>query len=184
MLDANVLIPSVLRDTLLRGVDAELYMVRWSKEILDEMERNLVAALGLDPEKAARLRRHMERVFPEAEVVGYGRHEQNLLNDSKDRHVVAVALESRASLVVTHNLRDFVPMPEGIAAVSPDVFLTQVIADCPNAVLRLLASQARDMTRPPVTLDALLGWLSRSCPQFVEAVRVHRASGSDSNEID
>ena len=44
VLDANVLFPFTLRDTLLRAAAAELYQVRWTGRILDEMARNLVAA--------------------------------------------------------------------------------------------------------------------------------------------
>ncbi|MEQ1572523.1 MAG: hypothetical protein ABMA64_43285 [Myxococcota bacterium] len=43
MLDANVLLPFTLRDTLLRAAAADLYQAYWSDEILDEVARNLVA---------------------------------------------------------------------------------------------------------------------------------------------
>ncbi len=59
VLDANVLFPFTLRDTLLRAAAAGLYQVRWSPMILDEMERNLVSTGTLDAPKAARLREVM-----------------------------------------------------------------------------------------------------------------------------
>jgi hypothetical protein len=37
VVDANVLFPLTLRDTVLRAAAAGLYQLRWSKEILDEM---------------------------------------------------------------------------------------------------------------------------------------------------
>jgi hypothetical protein len=37
LLDANVLYPAYLRDALLRLAEAEIYQVRWSRQILDEM---------------------------------------------------------------------------------------------------------------------------------------------------
>ena len=43
LLDANVLFPFSLRDTLLRAASAGFYQVRWSSQILDEMARNLVS---------------------------------------------------------------------------------------------------------------------------------------------
>jgi hypothetical protein len=43
VVDANVLFPLTLRDTVLRAAAADFYQLRWSKEILDQMERNLVA---------------------------------------------------------------------------------------------------------------------------------------------
>lgn len=42
MLDANVLFPFTLRDTLLRAAAADVFQVCWSATILDEMSRNLV----------------------------------------------------------------------------------------------------------------------------------------------
>ena len=43
VLDACVLYPLPLRDTLLSVAEAGLYEARWSERILDEVERNLVA---------------------------------------------------------------------------------------------------------------------------------------------
>jgi hypothetical protein len=42
LLDANVLYPAYLRDALLRLAAAEIYQVRWSRKILDEMTRNVL----------------------------------------------------------------------------------------------------------------------------------------------
>jgi hypothetical protein len=39
LLDANVLYPAYLRDAFLRLAEAEIYQVRWSRKILDEMAR-------------------------------------------------------------------------------------------------------------------------------------------------
>ena len=49
ILDANVLLPLTLRDTLLRAAAGGFYQARWSKEILDEMERNLVSITTMSP---------------------------------------------------------------------------------------------------------------------------------------
>lgn len=43
-LDACVLYPATLRDVLLILSESGLYQVRWSSDVLDEMERNLVKA--------------------------------------------------------------------------------------------------------------------------------------------
>jgi hypothetical protein len=68
VVDANVLFPLTLRDTVLRAAAAGFYQLRWSKEILDEMEHNLVSTGTVPADKAARLRTTMERFFPEAMV--------------------------------------------------------------------------------------------------------------------
>jgi hypothetical protein len=66
VVDANVLYPLTLRDTVLHAAAAGFYQLRWSADILEEMERNLVLKGGIPAEKAARLRATMERAFPEA----------------------------------------------------------------------------------------------------------------------
>ena len=76
---------------MLRTAAADFYQLRWSKEILDEMERNLVSTGIVTDDKAARLRATMERFFPEAMVTGYEPLIAAMQNDMKDRHVVAAA---------------------------------------------------------------------------------------------
>lgn len=71
VVDANVLFPLTLRDTVLRAAAAGFFQLRWSARILDEMERNLVSTKTMPADRAARLRATMERYFPEAEVTGY-----------------------------------------------------------------------------------------------------------------
>ena len=66
MLDANVLFPFLLRDTLLRTVKLDLFQLYWSEEILDEVERYLVKFHKMDAMKSKRLIVIMKRAFPEA----------------------------------------------------------------------------------------------------------------------
>jgi hypothetical protein len=65
VLDANVLFPFTLRDSLLRAAAADFYQLRWSSQILDEMSRSLVRTGTMTEERASRLRAVMEREFPE-----------------------------------------------------------------------------------------------------------------------
>jgi hypothetical protein len=55
VLDANVLLPAPLRDTLLRLAEAELYVPRWSERILDEVAKNLVESGRTDAGRATRV---------------------------------------------------------------------------------------------------------------------------------
>ena len=173
VLDANVLFPFTLRDTLLRAAAAGCFQLRWSKEILDETERNLVATGIVPADRAARLRSTMEDFFPEAMVVGHELLAHAMANDPKDRHVVAVAVKAGAQVIVTSNLRDFVPLPEGIEAQSPDEFLCHLLDLEPDRFVQLLQEQASDLQKPPVTLDELLKRLHRIAPNCVAAVRRH-----------
>jgi predicted nucleic acid-binding protein len=166
VLDANVLFPLTLRDTLLRLAAAGRYQLRWSEPILDEMERNLVSSLAVSALQASRLRAVMATAFPDAMVDDFEPLARNLRNDAKDRHVVAAALKAKASLIITANLRDFVPLPAGIRASSPDPFLCAFLDYEAAFVIRLLREQAADMTNPPVSLSLLLQRLHRVTPKF------------------
>lgn len=118
----------------------------------------------------------MEDAFPDAMVASSRSLEAMLLNDPKDRHVVATALKANASTIVTLNLRDFRPLPQGIRAVSPDTFLCELAASLQTSVLALLAAQAADFRNPPVSLDLLLRRLRAVAPLFVAAAELERPS--------
>jgi predicted nucleic acid-binding protein len=173
VLDANVLFPFTLRDTLLRAAAAGFYEVRWSARILDEMTRNLVATGTMTADKARRLRRVMEREFPEAEVTDYEHLIPAMENDEKDRHVVAAAVKAGAQVITTANLKDFAPLPDGIEAQSPDEFLGNLFDLKIEEFIDLLREQAADLDRPPMTFDELLARLARVAPTLVAAVREH-----------
>lgn len=172
VLDANVLFPLTLRDTLLRAAAAGYFQLRWSTNILDEMERNLIATGTVPADKAARLRQAMERYFPEAMVTGHESLIPAMQNDPKDRHVVAAAVKAGAQVVTTANLRDFVPLPDALEAQSPDEFLCNLFDLDPHGILELLQEQAADLQNPPVTFDELLLRLHRVVPRFVDEAKL------------
>jgi predicted nucleic acid-binding protein len=174
VVDANVLFPLTLRDTMLRAAAAGFYQLRWSAQILDEVERNLVSTRTMASDKAARLRAIMELHFPEAEVTGYAALVAGLRNDAKDRHVVAAAVKSGAQVIATLNIRDFKPLPTGLEAWSPDEFLCHLFNLQPDAFTEMLREQASDLVRPPVMFDELLERLGRVVPVLTSRVRQHR----------
>jgi hypothetical protein len=176
VLDANVLFPFTLRDTLLRAAAAGFYQLRWSATILDEMTRNLVATGTMTEERALRLRSAMERAFPEAEVTGFESLIASMQNDEKDRHVSAASVKAGAQVIATSNLRDFAMLPDGIEAQSPDEFLCNLFDLNPDAFVDVLREQAADMQRPPVTFEEILLRLERVAPDFVAAVHTHIAA--------
>jgi hypothetical protein len=99
----------------------------------------------------------------------------DIQNDPKDRHVVAAALEAGAQVIVTSNLKDFMPLPEGLDTQSPDNFLLDLFESDPVAFVELLREQAGDLVKPPVTFDELLARLDKTVPEFVSAVRAETA---------
>ena len=59
VVDANLLFPLTLRDTVLRAAD--FYQLRWSKEILDEMQRNLVSTMTMSSPESRAPHEHTRR---------------------------------------------------------------------------------------------------------------------------
>lgn len=176
LLDANVLFPFTLRDTLLRAAAAGLLQVRWSDEILTETTRNLVAKGRATDAQAASLRAAMERAFPEAMVSGFERRLLEMRNDPKDRHVAAAAAHGGATSIVTSNLGDFRELPLGVAAVAPDAFLCELFASHPDLLAEVVRAQAAAMRRPPRTVEDIVRGLGTVVPVF--AAQVGRKLGS------
>lgn len=85
VLDACVLFPLTLPDTLLRAAEAGFYQLHWSEQIIEEMRRNLVARGIVTEEQATRLTTKMKEIFPEAMVADYESLIAGMKNDEKDR---------------------------------------------------------------------------------------------------
>ncbi len=82
-----------------------------------------------------------------------------------------------ADLIVTANLKDFVPLPDGLRAIGPDAFLYERFLAMPEAVLGALGRQAAGYRNPPAGRAELLDWLERDVPDFVAAVRAQEIVG-------
>lgn len=175
VLDANVLFPFTLRDTLLRAAAMGLFQALWSAEILNEATRNLIAQGRMNEEQSAHLMAAMEKSFPEATVEDYELLIPSMPNQEKDRHVAAVAVKANAEVIVTSNLKDFQELPPGTEAQSPDVFLLDLLDLAPQEMIALLENQAKALKNPPVALEELLTGLSKTAPGFVERVRELRS---------
>jgi len=176
VLDACVLYPLPLRDTLLRAAQQNLYAVRWSERILDEVARNLVKDRRATHEQAMNLIDVMKRAFEDAEVpeAAIALLEPTMINEPPDRHVVAAAVASDAAAVVTSNLRHFPATacePFGIEVVHPDAFLCELQARAPAKIRVALTEQAAALSRPPFTVTELLDLLAATVPEFVSQVR-------------
>lgn len=178
VLDANVLFPFTLRDTLLRAAAADLFQVRWSDEILAETTRNLVAKGRTTEAQAMSLRAAMEGAFPEATVTGYQRRIRDMRNDPKDRHVAAAAVQTGATAIVTSNVSDFRELPSGLAAVTPDTFLCDLFASAPDGLGQVVRAQAAALRRPPRTVDDIVRGLGTVVPGFAALIGQRIGGGS------
>lgn len=180
VLDANVLIPNALRDTLLRAEEVGRYDASWSDETLIEVERNLARLLaGRYADADARARRLIDTLqssFPAATVTDYRHLLPAMSNHLGDRHVLAAAVVSGATIIVTSNVRHFPARalrPHGVVARTPDQFLGDLLAGDPAGMRALLVAQGAELNRPR-TLEVVLDTLAQHAPAFGRAVRAQR----------
>jgi predicted nucleic acid-binding protein len=149
VLDANVLYPFSLRDTLLRLAELELFTPLWSTRILAEMTRNLVEH-RITEEQVARIEQAMRQAFEEAEVdpEEIERLEPAMTNDPKDRHVLAAAVAADSELIVTFDISDFPPRPASRSASKPP---TQTTSCSTSTTSTPKPSEPRLNNRPPTS---------------------------------
>ncbi|MGO1053909.1 PIN domain-containing protein [Crossiella sp. CA198] len=172
LLDACVLLPIKLADTLLRLAEAGTYRPLWSAEVLAEVERNL-PRVGVLPARASWRVRQMRAAFPDALVAGYETLTPVMPNDPKDRHVLAAAVKAHAALIVTANLRDF-PAPAldryDIRAIHPDDFLLDQFCLYPASTLLCLHEQIAACRNPELSITEFLTTFKKTVPRFADAV--------------
>lgn len=144
---------------MLRCAEQNLYEVRWSRRILDEVARNLVEDRRATPAQAATLINAMLQAFEGAEIAAraIAALEPRMTNHAADRHVLGAAVASdAAAMIVTLNLRHFPPVacqPFGVEVAHPDSFLCNVYERAPTQVHEVLKQQAADLKRPPMTVE-------------------------------
>lgn len=181
VLDANVLYPASLRDSLLRFASRDFFIPVCSARILDEAQRNLIADGRLAPDNAATLRQKMQEVFEDAwvEDTAIAHLESSMSNDPKDRHVLAAAVVSEAQTIVTLNVKDFRAAsvePYGIQVQHPDEFLLGLFGLNPDLAVSIIRDQAAALKRPPLTAAEVLDRLAvAGVPEFSAAVRAQLA---------
>ncbi len=173
LLDACVLVPMCLCDTLLRlAKEPAMYRPVWSDAIIEEIGNTLEQKLGLTSEQSSRRIGQMSRAFPDAIIQPRESLHETLtgIPDPDDRHVLAAAIAGRANVVVTNNLRHF---PQeylaqfGILRQSADEFLmTQFQRNSPLVIERL-DEQAADIRRRRADVISVL---KRVVPKFADLV--------------
>ena len=140
------------------------------------MSRNLKANRPISERaRIDRLVEQMKSAFPDAMVTGYEAMIPSMTNHPKDRHVLAAAIEGRADLIVTSNIKHF-PLaslaPHDIDVQPPDEFLCyQWELEDPSLIVGILEDWASALRSPPLGLYELLEILARSAPKFSETVR-------------
>jgi predicted nucleic acid-binding protein len=168
--DACVLLPMPLCDTLLRSAEEpSFFRIVWSEEILNEVRKGLLSEkFGYSTEQADRRITSMRAAFPEAmTTVPAGLVEGiERIPDPSDRHVVALALQSRADTIVTDNLKHFPPEvldDYHLQVSSADDFLIHQYHLGSEVMLEKLDRQAAGIRKRRADV---LRYLQKSAPKF------------------
>jgi predicted nucleic acid-binding protein len=148
VLDACVLVPMPLCDTLLRlAEEPAVYQPLWSEQILVEIGDALEKSLNRSRFQRDRRIRAMRDAFPEAAVLVPADLLKGVvcIPDPDDRHVVAAAIMGSADAIVTFNRRHFPAAcleQYHLVCQTPDEFLVQQFYLAPELILQKLDMQA------------------------------------------
>lgn len=156
---------------------ADLFKARWTDEIHDEWMRNvLLNRPDLTLAQLTRTKNLMNANVRDCLVTDYESLIPSLeLPDPDDLHVLAAAIRSGASFIVTFNLKDF-PMvalaPYGVEAIHPDEFILQLIDLNAVEVGYAANRQLSTLKNPPRTQDEYLDTLiKQGLPQSAASLR-------------
>ena len=151
LLDACVLYPTVIRNLLISVSGEQKWDLIWTEQIFEEWRRasnkiNLEAKAQTEAEIAI-----LKSKYPKSMVNDYEKQIPKLyLPDKNDIHVLAAAIEGKASSIVTLNLRDF-PNYElkkyGIRAVHPDELLYREALENFNLISGFVISILNDFNK-------------------------------------
>lgn len=156
-LDANVLRGQLTTDTMLSLADAKLFEPRWSEQVLAEVKRNRPP--GVSEDRADARFAQMNKAFPEAMTSGYKPLMERMQADEEDRHVLAAAVQSKSTVLVTENDKDFKPPttgPDAMPVERTSAFLNRLLEDNPDRVVEAMNKMVARNRREPRTMPELI----------------------------
>lgn len=178
--DACVLYSASLRDLLMRLAASEVVLAHWSDEIHEEWIRAVLENRpDLSREQLERTRRLMDEKISGGLVTGYKPITPTLtLPDMNDRHVLALAIHTKSTMIVTANLRDFPAAAltvHDIEALSPDEFVCRLLDHDLTTTLAVMALHRKSLRRPAKSVDEYLETLEKQgLRKAVTRLRQHR----------
>jgi predicted nucleic acid-binding protein len=188
VLDACILFQGRLTNLLLHLAEASSFEPIWSDDIHAEWMRNLHSSMGIPTEKIAYRRSEMERAFPVANVpatptlVASVQRLSKTAAQRKDAHVVATTVAAKATVIITHNIKDFAPQVlshHGLSKVRPDRFCVDLLASRQAQVLAGLRAHRASLRRTPMSSPQYIDHLADDTlgmPKLALALAPHRGS--------
>lgn len=143
-----------------------MYRAKWTNEIHDEWVASILSNRSdLDRKFLERTRNRMNMSIRDCLVENYQYLIPTLkLPDPDDRHILAAAIHSSSSVIVTYNLKDFpkkIMSQYGIEAQHPDEFLMNLLdLSCETVCLAVNRHRA-SLKSPPKTLGEYLSTLKK-----------------------
>lgn len=141
-----------------------LFRARWSDMVHEEwMAAVLLNRPDMTRQQLERTRDLMNLHAEDCLVTGFEDLIEGLeLPDPDDRHVLAAAIRSGASVIVTQNLKDF-PQDRldayGIEAQHPDTFIVHVFDLNPGGVVGAAQNHRASLKKPPKSVEDYLNTL-------------------------
>ena len=176
VIDANILVPNVLRDVFVSLAFERVYAARWTEHIHEEWTRNVVKLRpDIAPSAMQKVRQLMDANVENSLVVGYEPLIETLsLPDPNDRHVLAAAIVAGAKFIVTNNLKDFpaaVLDLYGVQTRKPDAFLCDLWPDNAPEIIAALNGQRARLRSPALSSHEFLQALKRQgLAQFADVL--------------
>lgn len=176
--DSCVLYPAPLRDLPMELALTDLFRAKWTNAIHDEWIRNiLLNRKDLNLKILERTRDLMNSHVRDCLVDGYEELISGLtLPDSNDHHVLAAAIHSGCSVIVTFNLRHFprkILDKYNIEAQHPDEFINHLIDLSPERVIAAARRHHDRLKNPPKTKEEYIETLANQ--GLIDSARILNA---------
>ena len=181
VVDANILVPNILRDVFVSLAFERVYAARWTEHIHEEWTRNVVKLRpDIQLSSMHKVRRLMDANIRNSLVTGYEPLIETLdLPDPNDRHVLAAAIVAGASFIVTNNIKDFPAAlldNYGVQTRKTDAFLCDLWPDNAPEIVAALQQQRARLRNPALSPGEFLVALRRQrLNQFVDALEPYKA---------
>jgi predicted nucleic acid-binding protein len=174
VVDANVLFSIELTDLFLTFATHRLLQLRWSEEILGEVQRSLATSGRLSPAAIGRRLAAMQRALPDAPAEAPRALVEQMRVEANDRHVLALAVATGADAIVTFNVRHFPAdycMSLGIEVLTPDDLAMETLGGDSVEVMAALREIALRRKMPSMNVGNLLERWQVQLPGFVALAR-------------